>query len=221
MSDNMSSHGWPHGHGFCHCGCGQKTKLASKTSSTAGHIKGQPLRFIHGHNTRLPRRRTDPVERFWSKIDKSSGPEDCWPYTGGKTWSGYGVFNITSKSRMPAHRYMWELVNSPIPEGMLCCHHCDNPACCNSSHLFLGTPADNMRDKVQKGRQSKGTKHARACKPRYGEKHHNCRFTSEQVKAMRDLHEKCNWAQLRLARLFDCPVATIHNIVHYRSRLYG
>jgi hypothetical protein len=35
---------------LCECGCGEYTKLASKTATKRGWIKGQPLRFINGHN---------------------------------------------------------------------------------------------------------------------------------------------------------------------------
>lgn len=205
---------WPHGYGYCSCGCGQRTKPAVHTNTKQGRKKGELTRFLKHHWG--TRKLTDPIKRFWSKIDQSGGPDSCWLYTSGKSWSGYGRFHPTSKKAVQAHRYMWELEVGPIPEGMLVCHHCDVPACCNPAHLFIGTPADNMRDKVRKGRQSKKTP-----KPRYGEEHHNCRFTSEQVQAMRDLYEKCGYTQLGISRIFDCPVATIHNIIHYRARLKG
>jgi len=54
-----------------------------------------------------------------------------------------------------AHRLAWAKARGPIPAGMFVCHHCDNPACINVEHLFLGTPADNTADMVRKGRQAK------------------------------------------------------------------
>lgn len=39
-------------HGYCHCGCGQKTNLAKDTSKYSNRIKGRPMKFIHGHNAK-------------------------------------------------------------------------------------------------------------------------------------------------------------------------
>lgn len=50
------------------------------------------------------------------------------------------------------YRVAWQLVNGPIPDGLMACHHCDEPRCCNPEHLFLGTVRDNSRDMVSKGR---------------------------------------------------------------------
>lgn len=89
-------------------------------------------------------------ERFWDKVTKT---ETCWTWSAKKDKNGYGRFSPSGEtSQLPAHRFSWELHNGPIPEGLLVCHHCDNPECTNPSHLFLGTPQDNMTDKVLKGR---------------------------------------------------------------------
>lgn len=53
-----------------------------------------------------------------------------------------------------AHRVAWIITHGEVPKGMLVCHKCDNPPCCNPNHLFLGTHADNVRDCVRKKRKN-------------------------------------------------------------------
>ena len=95
-------------------------------------------------------------ERFWEKVDKSGA---CWEWTAGKNSDGYGQIKIKGR-QIKAHRLSWELHSTPIPDGMQCLHRCDNPACVNPKHLFLGTHKDNMVDKKIKERGLKKLNHA-------------------------------------------------------------
>ena len=90
-------------------------------------------------------------DRLWERVDRSGGPNACWPWLGRKDQDGYG-----RHSRKPAHRVAWELTNGPVPAGICVCHSCDNRICCNPSHGFLGTSQDNNRDRNKKERQARG-----------------------------------------------------------------
>jgi hypothetical protein len=74
----------------------------------------------------------------------------CWPWTGYVGTHGYGRIGLRF-----VHRLSWEMSRGPIPNGKQVLHRCDNKICVNPSHLFIGSPADNMRDKSEKGRQGK------------------------------------------------------------------
>lgn len=149
--------------------------------------------------------RHPPVSvRFWSKVDRGDHAS-CWLWVRGqRNRSGYGMFRDPSKGRsVLAHRFSWEQVNGPIPDGLFICHHCDNPQCVNPWHLFAGTPKDNIQDMLRKSRNNP------ANAPR-GERHPMARLSVEEVKAIRSLFGTTTVSNL--ARQFKVERATIRRV---------
>jgi hypothetical protein len=106
--------------------------------------------------------------RFWEKVDKD-GPGGCWLWTRGKDSWGYGNIalerTVIGEEGAPtkAHRASWVMANDEALSDFCVLHHCDVPSCVNPDHLWLGTDADNMADRDQKGRgnQPRGKHHGR------------------------------------------------------------
>ncbi len=88
------------------------------------------------------------------RFDDFTVPEPntgCLLWLAGIASNGYGVLRHQGHSYL-AHRFAYERQHGPIPAGLCVCHVCDTRLCVNPAHMFLGTHADNVRDKVKKGR---------------------------------------------------------------------
>lgn len=134
-----------------------------------------------------------------SKPIKSTPDEvtGCWLFDGGLVNGGYGQVRRGLKKAL-AHRAAWEAANGPIPPGLCVCHKCDTPRCVNPAHLFLGTGADNMADKVAKGRQHRPA----------GEAHGQAKLTESMVRAIRADGRK----QYEIAKAFGIGQAQVSRI---------
>lgn len=180
---------------LCECGCGNPAPIAKRNNKGRGYVKGQPIRFINGHNG------IEPKKRFWKKVDKR-GPNDCWEWQASTYSSGYGRIAIGGRGggMALAHRFSWELHNGAIADGLYVLHICDHTKCCNPAHLFLGTHDDNMTDMVNKGRQAKGVGHGVA------------KLTPEKVRHIRTL-AKMGAMRQSIANRFGVGKTTIGEII--------
>lgn len=118
----------------CQCGCGEKTKIATRSKFGRGQVKGSPLRYIYGHSGR----------KFHGpdyEIDPNTG---CWLWKKAKTEDGYGL--VWFQGRVcRAHRHFYEQNIGPIPDGLEIDHLCRNRDCVNPKHLEPVTGKENTR----------------------------------------------------------------------------
>jgi hypothetical protein len=93
----------------------------------------------------------DALTKAFARNVSPEPTSGCWLWSGRYAEGGYGVIDML---RVPvlAHRFSWIIFRGPIPDSVLACHKCDNPACVNPDHMFLGSPKDNMQDCLTKGR---------------------------------------------------------------------
>lgn len=154
-------------------------------------------------------------EVFWSRVDKN-GPVhpiygSCWVWLGARLKGGlpYGQFRDEK-----CHRISYRLLIGEIPDGLQVLHRCDNPSCVNPKHLFVGTPQDNMDDKIAKGRQGdSGTK-----TPSNGSLNGNAKLSDAQVIEVRRLKAAGLTARQILVRVgADVSLCTIRRCLQGRS----
>ena len=150
--------------------------------------------------------------RFWDKVNIPSDPDKCWEWQACKYETGYGQIRVNGH-KMRTHRVSYELKYGDIPDGLFVCHKCDNRACCNPAHLFLGTQKDNMQDMVRKGRANR-TEFQSVSRPGVL---NSSLLTKEQVLYIRDCHNSKRFSQIELARQFGVATTTINRVVNRKS----
>lgn len=169
--------------------------------------------------SKLPELSAQQVNKFWSKVKMQ--PSGCWEWQGQKSKSGYGRSTLRKGISYRTHRVAYMIYYLTDPTGFFVCHTCDNPACVNPFHLWLGTASDNARDRNKKGRQAQtgGANHyahknpARVCK---GEKHKWTKTTEQQVREIRQAFADGE-SQSSIARRLSVSKHIVFYIVHRKS----
>ena len=145
-------------------------------------------------------------ERFWSLVSRSGG-DDCWHWNAYTHPGGYGMMQRSGRGTVDrAHRVSCEIHFGPIPAGFHVLHRCDVRNCVNPKHLFIGTNADNVADKVKKGRTARvrGTRNGLA------------RLSDAQVIGHRCLMDNGS-AIKALSRQLSIPRSTLRHIMYRRT----
>lgn len=153
--------------------------------------------------------RRDPKEHLILNLDISSESE-CWNWTGQKNNRGYGIFkNKILMEQMgvgvatASPRAAYWIFKKPFGREWVL-HHCDNPACCNPNHLYLGSPQDNVDDMVSRGRNSRGEDRPAA------------KLTEMDVREIRRLRGKRGGSRMKtkdIAAKFSIGVSLVNKIV--------
>ena len=180
----------------CVCECGTQRVVYGETirsgsSKSCGCLKAEKS-AIAMKEMRL-RQSGSLQDRFFSRFVKLEN--GCWQWRSHTDKDGYGILPGANKNTR-SHRLSYEIHIGEIPEGLIVCHHCDNPGCVNPDHLFVGTPKDNAHDALQKGRHYIGEKNGRS------------KLTAKNVKEI--LNSNMNGQQL--AEKFGVTRSTINNV---------
>lgn len=149
----------------------------------------------------VPQSKLDPAALFWQRVD-IQGPNNCWKWLGPVSDKGYGIFCYNNQ-KFVASRSSWQFSNpdTKLSKELFICHTCDNPPCVNPGHLFLGTPKDNMIDKVNKDRHL------------WGEKNGSAKLSDGQVYEMYELREEKKWSIEEIANKFNLNKSYTSNIL--------
>lgn len=164
----------------------------------------------------------DRADEFWALVDRR-GPYECWNWKAGKISGGYGEWRIRNGYEY-AHRLAFQLSSGRQAKRMVL-HSCDNPSCCNPSHLREGSCKDNSRDMIGRHRMNfqkrpwqrkRGKDHNFSKNPKRGEAHNMAVLNIQQVKAIREM-SRAGCTGRAIAKIFGVGPSQVSRIIKRRS----
>jgi hypothetical protein len=123
----------------CRCACGKK-------SITTAYALRHGITISCG----CARIKSTMEERFWKFVYKTW---NCWFWLGSTTNKGYGELNIGGVAEL-THQISYRIHFGDYAPGLWILHKCDTPPCVNPAHLYAGTAAQNIQDKIMAGNAS-------------------------------------------------------------------
>jgi hypothetical protein len=146
------------------------------------------------------------VEKFMQLVypEPNTG---CWLWAGRHDSNGYGRGHFKNRTVQLAHRWSYIIAKGPITNNLCVLHKCDNPACVNPDHLYLGDQKQNNSDRDQRGRQ----------KTKRGEDHKLAKLTEDSVIAIRALHNPKTYPTRKLSKMFGVSQRKIMDVLHRKS----
>lgn len=174
-------------YGYCHCGCGEKTKLVKGNTPERNRVLGEPYKYLYRHDGFMQSARKPMYE-----IDENTG---CWNWLRALTHDGYGItYNrmTRSKKHQGAHRCIYEQQVGPIPAGMTLDHKCKNRKCVNPAHMDVVS----LKVNLQRGKQAK--------------------LLPDQAKWIREKHRE-GWSLRQLGDEFGIHSRTVQDVVTGKS----
>lgn len=185
--------------------CVNVAHLFLGTTADNAHDRDRKGRRNSVQPPRVPPVRRTATERFYLRVSETPTERGCLEWIAGVNPNGYGYLGIGRRVVL-AHRFAWELSNGPIPDGLVVCHHCDNRLCVNVDHLFLGTRADNNRDKANKGRSP----------DKKGEKGSKAKLSNDQVLEIRS-GKFSSWRVCDIAEHFGISPTNTSSILNCKT----
>lgn len=138
------------------------------------------------------------VSRFWESVDVLK-EDDCWEWKKSRSQKGYGNFKVGGRM-LRSHRVAYAIAHGRMPEAFVL-HSCDNPPCCNPSHLREGDARANSTDRNLRRRTARGERSGQS------------KLTSRQVRTIRRLYATGGYTQEELAEMNGVSQSTISLVV--------